>query len=520
MLKIRHSIPVLAAIAALAAAGCSSSSSSDSGSSSSDLAGYASPGSLVFVEGQLKPKGELKANVDSVASKIAGVDNLRDRVVSELESSAKADGESFDFASEVEPWLGAQAGIAFERLIDGELSEPLIAIESTNPKATQDFVDKRGSASSEPSKTVSYKDVDFQVGGSEDDAIGVIGESLVLANSEKEFKAAVDASDGDSLADEDRFQNAIAAASNGSFADVYVDVGGIIKQSKDQIDAQTRAVLESSGIDPNEATAVASIIPQSEQIQVDLSSELGGEKAPSGDVSDLLGSLPANSFAAVAFSDFGEQLEKAIDNIDETGLPPDLKPNELKRTVSQAGVNLDKIAASLEDGAVFAEGSNRPSLGGALVLTSKSSEAADAVASLGILLHDARVPGITAVSGGTSGFSVRSPALGPKPIVVVSKGTRIAIGYGLGPALKGLSGAGAVLSSTPSYKAAVSALGKTPISAYVDGPAALRLAEALVPRSKSDFWEARPYLKKITYIGIGSGDDDELATAKLIAGLK
>ena len=72
---------------------------------------------------------------------------------------------------------------------------------------------------------------------------------------------------------------------------------------------------------------------------------------------------------------------------------------------------------------------------------------------------------------------------------------------------------------TPGYKSAVSALGKTPISAYVDGPAALQLAEALVPRSKTDFWEAVPYLKKISYIGIGRGSNDEVATAKLIAGV-
>jgi len=521
MLKVRHSIPVLLAIVAtLAVAGCGGGSSSSGSSSASDLASIAAPGSLVFVEGQLTPKGELKTNVDAVANKLAGVEDLGDFIVSELESSAKADGESFDFATEVEPWLGDRGGIAFERLVDGELSEPLIAVESTNPEATQTFVNKRTGASSEPSKDVSYEGVDFKVGGSEDNAIGLIGKSLVLANSEKEFKAAVDASDGESLADEDRFQNAIAAASKGSFADIYVDVGGIIKQSGDRIDPQARELLESSGIDPSEATAVASVIPHSEQIQVDLSSDLGGEKAPSGDVSDLLGSLPANSLAAFAFSGFGEQLEEAIDRLDEAGIPPDLKPNELKSTLSQAGVDLDKIAASLEDAAIFVEGSSRSDLGGAMVISASNSEAADAVASLGTLLRSAGVPGLTAVSGKASGFSVHSPELGKKPIVVVAKGSRIAIAYGLAPALQGLSGSAAALSNSPNYKAAVAALGKTPISAYVDGPAALGLAEALVPRSKSEFWEARPYLKKISYIGIGSGTNEELATAKLIAGLK
>ena len=520
MVKFRYAIPVFVTITALLAAGCGSSSS-DSSSAGSELANLASPGSLVFVEGQLQPKGELKQNVDSVAKSFTGGEGLGQFVISELESSARAEGESLDFAKEVEPWLGEKGGVAFEHLEGGELSEPLIAIQTTNTATAQTFIDKRAKQGKGPSKTVSYEGVEFQVGGPEDNAVGLIGETVVLAQSEKEFKVAVDASKGESLGGEDRFQKAFANASNGSFADIYVDIGGIIEQSEnDETAAQAKGVLQSAGIDPSEATAVASVIPQANQILVDLSSELNGQEAPVGDASKLLGSMPAGSFAAFSTSEFSKQLKEAIDNLDEEGVPPDLKPGELKSSLEQAGIDLGKIADSLDEAAVFAEGNSRDSLDGAMVVTSKSSEAADAIASLGTLLRSASLPGITAVGGKASGFSVSSSQLGGKPIVVVAKGDRIAIGYGLAPALTVLdSGSGATLSSTPGYKSAVSALGKTPISAYVDGPAALRLAEALVPRSKTDFWQAVPYLKKITYIGIGRGSSDEVATAKLIAGI-
>jgi hypothetical protein len=520
MVKIRYAIPALVAIVALfLVAGCGGGS--DSSSSGSDLADLAAPGSLVFVEGQLQPKGALKQNVDSVAKTFTSGEGLGAFVISELESSARQDGESFNFANEVEPWLGEVGGVAFERLEAGELSEPLIAIETKDPAATESFVDKRTKESSDPSEDVNYEGVDFKVGGSEDNAVGVIGDALVLANSEKEFKAAVDASQGDSLGGEDRFQEAMSAASNGSFADIYVDVGGIIKQSENgKTEDQAKELLQGAGIDPSEATAVASVIPQSEQIEVDLSSDLGGEEAPTGNASKLLGSLPASSFAAFSFAEFGDQLKEAIDNLDEEGVSPGLKPGELKSTLSQVGIDLDKIAASLEEGAVFAEGSDLKTLGGALVVTSKSSEAADAIAGFGTLLRGARVPGVTVISDKASGFSIRSDELGSKPAVVVAKGDRIAIGYGLAPTLAGLNaGSGATLSGTAEYKAAVAALGKAPISAFVDGPAALQLAQALVPRSKTDFWEAVPYLKKISYIGIGRGSSDEVATAKLIAGI-
>jgi hypothetical protein len=518
MLRVHLSISILATIAALAVAGCGDSGGGDD-SPGSALADLASPGSLVFVEAELKPTGELESNVDSIARRLTDVSSLGEFIVSELERSAEQDGESLDFATEVEPWLGERGGVAFERLVDGELSAPLIAVQTREPKATLAFIDQRTEESDDPSKDVSYAGIDFKVGGPEDDAIGVVGEVLVLADSEKEFKAAVDASQGDSLGGEDRFQKAISAASNGSFADVYVDVGAVLEQSEDRIDPWAREVLRSAGIDPSEATAVASVIPLSEQIEVDLSSDLGGAQVPAGDASKLLGTLPAGSLAAFAFSEFGELLEEAVDNFDESGAPPDLEPRELKSTLKRAGIDLDQLAGSLEDGAVFVEGSNRRNLGGALVL-SGSGEAADAVASLGVLLRGARVPGVTAVSGEANGFSVRSEELGDKPLVFVGRGSRVAIGYGLAPALAGLStGSAATLSGTADYRAAVASLGKTPIGAFVDGPAALRLAEALVPRSSSDFWAAVPYLTKIGYIGIGIQANGELATAKLIAGV-
>lgn len=521
MVKIRYAIAVLVAIAAFLIAGCGGGGDSSGSSGGSDLANLASPGSLVFVEGRLQPQGELKQNVDSVAKSFTGGEGLGQFVISELESSARAEGESLDFAKEVEPWLGERGAVAFEHLDGGELSEPLIAIEATNPTSAQAFVEKRAGQGKSPAKSVSYEGVKFQVGGSEDNAVGLIGEDVVLAQSEKEFKAAVDASQGESLAGEDRFQSAMSHTTDGSFANIYIDLGGIIGQSEDSETAsQAKGVLQAAGIDPSEATAVASVIPQPNQVVVDLSSELNGEKTPAGDASKLLGSLPAGSFAALSASEFTNQLKEAVDNLDEEGIPPDLKPGELKSTLEQAGINVDKIVDSLDEAAVFAEGNSRSSLDGALVVTGKSNEAAEAIASLGTLLRAARVPGITAVSGQASGFSISSSQLGGKPIVVVAKGDRIAIGYSLAPALAVLSGgSGATLSSTPGYKSAVSALGKTPISAYVDGPAALRLAESLVPHSKTDFWEAVPYLKKITYIGIGRGSDDDVATAKLIAGI-
>jgi len=67
---------------------------------------------------------------------------------------------------------------------------------------------------------------------------------------------------------------------------------------------------------------------------------------------------------------------------------------------------------------------------------------------------------------------------------------------------------------------ALASLGDTPISGFADGPAALSLADALIPSSDEGFEEAKQYLKSIRFLALGSASQDELATAKLIIGLK
>lgn len=497
--------------------GCGSSSSS---SSSSDLASFAPPRSLIYMEGTLRPTGALKTDVDAIAQTVAGVDNLGDLVVEELEDSAFDDGEPFDYATKVQPWLGERASVAFKDLEDGDPAHFVLAVESTDTAAAQEFVDTQ-TESGDRYRGVSYEGVDFSVGGDEDRAVGMVGDTLVLAEDENAFKEAVDASEGESLGDEARFVDAFEAVSGGSLVDAYVDVGGVIEQSGDTIDPQARQILGNAGIDPSDATAVASAVPGEDLIEVDLSSDLGGEEAPTGDASELLGSLPASSFAAVAVSGFGARLDEAIDRLDKEGIPDAVPPNQLKKGLKDLGVDLEEIAGSVGDGGVFATGSSENSLGGALVMSTEGDSATEAVANIGKLLRQFDVEGVTALSGKLNGFSVRSEDLGDKPLVVAAEQGRLVIGYGLSAALKGLAaGSGETLSDSSAYKAGVAALGDTPIGGFADGPAALRLADSLISPSDEDFEEAKPYLRHIEYLALGSASEDELTTAKLIVGVE
>jgi hypothetical protein len=128
---------------------------------------------------------------------------------------------------------------------------------------------------------------------------------------------------------------------------------------------------------------------------------------------------------------------------------------------------------------------------------------------------------VTAISGKATGFSIRSEDLGPKPLVIAAQGERIAIAYGLPAAKEALApGSGRTLGDSAAYEEAVSSLGGTPISGFIDGPGALKLADSLVPADdRGGFLEAKPYLENIEYLAIGAGASGDQATAKLIAGI-
>jgi Protein of unknown function (DUF3352) len=510
-------VAVTAALA-LVVTGCGG----DSSGSGADPAALAPPKAPLFIEASVQPEGELKTNIDALAKSIAGVDDLGGLIVSELESSASDPGEELDYAREVQPWLGEQAGLFFEEFDGEDFRGYGIAVQSTDPEASQTFIDKQARSDEGPARDGSYDGVDYKVEEDDGMTVGVLGDFLAFAEDEQTFKAMVDAANGESLADEDIYSGTVDAAPEGSFADIFVDIGGLIDQSGGSIDPEARQFLDSAGIEPEEATAVASLLPGPDRIEIEFSSDLSSQNPPSGDASSLLGSLPADSVAAIAASDFGPRFGEALDQIDLNGIPGEVPPGKFKSTLKEAGIDVDKIAASIGDLGVFAEGDSERSLAGAAVLTTKDSEdATNTVSNLGLLLRATETPGVTAISGKLSGFSIRDTDLGPKPLVIAAKGERIAIAYGLPAATRALAtGSGQTLADDSTYGEAVGALGGTPISGFADGPAALKLAAALIPADdQEDFREARPYLASIDYLAIGVDSSGDLATAKLIAGI-
>jgi Protein of unknown function (DUF3352) len=514
--KSRLVLPaLLAAIVAVVVAGCGGGDSSGT-----DPAGVAPPKVPVFIEFTLQPEAETAENIDALAKEIAGVDNLGELIVEELESSADEDGEELDFEKEIEPWLGERGGLFLSDYEGQDFEGYGAAVQTTDEGAAGDFVDKQAEKGDEEVTDGSYQGVDFKV-QEDETTIGVFDGLVAFAEDEAIFKEMVDASSGENLAGDASYVEAVDGVPSESVADVYVDIGGLVEEAGGEIDAETELFLDTVGIEPDEATAVASLLPGDELVELDLSTNVSGENPPSGDASELLGSVPATAVGAFASADFGKRFGEGIDRIDEEGISGQVPPKQLKKTLKRAGIDLEAIAGSVGDAAAYVTGNSERSLGGALVLeTDDAGEAKSTVSNIGLFLRATGTSGITKISEGASGFSIRSPDLGRQPIVVVAKGSRIAIGYGLAPTLSSFQEANKTLADVPAYKQALDALGSTPIAVYVDGPSALKLATTLLPSDDEDFTSAKPYLQKIDYLALGSEASGDLATAKLIVGLK
>ncbi len=453
---------------ALAIAGCGGGSGGSG----------AEPATLIPAEGaglhrsdRQPRRRSMKSNIEALAKNVAGVDRPRRTDRSKKSKRRPLDSEeSFDFDEGSRTVAGRKGRASISKATTATTS-PATGSRSrrTDTGAAEEFIDKFVEGRQRRRAEEGYfEGVEFKVETEDGEALGIVGDFVVFAETEKPLRRRwSNASKGESLSEEESFTSAMDAASSDSLANVFVDIGGLIKETAGTIDPETEAFLEAAGLEPQEATAVASLVPGSDQIEIDFASNVSG-KNPTlrATPRKLLGSLPGGSFAAFASADFGKRFGEAIDRIDAAGIPGQIEPNELKSALSAAGIDLDKVSASIGDLGVFAQGNTEKNLTGAVVLTTKESkEATNTVSNIGLLLRAAGTPGVTAISGKATGFSVRDPELGRQPLVVAAEGDRIAISYGLAASAQALTaGQSATLAEDPAYKEAVAALGSTPIS--------------------------------------------------------
>jgi hypothetical protein len=500
----------IAAAAALTLAACGDDGGGGAGG---DLASVVPADAPVFVEAAVRPEGELKTNIEDLVDNVAGI-NPGEAIVSQIDSGLSEDG--FTYKDDIEPWLGENAAVFVSGFEGSSVETGAIVVETTDSGAAQDFIDRLAESSSDEISDEEFEGVKYKSDG--EFAVGIV-DDLLVGGDPKGFEAAVTASGGDALADDSQFSDTIGEAPSDSLADVYVDVESFTKAVQADLDPATSQFFDSLNLtdQAKDATALASLIPGSDRIEVDFRTNAGAEGFESADLTEFISSFPASSFAAFATPDVGDQIKQGIEQIDQSGIPGSVPPGQLQKMLQQVGVNLDDLANAVGDVGLFVEGTSMQDLGGAAVVSTDDPEALSKL--LDTAAREAGKSGAQGLKKIDGGFEVRSSDLGPKPLIVKVEGDRMAIAYGAASADAALSGESDGLSSNPAFGDATDALGGSDLAGFVDFGSILKLAENLGAGSDPDYALAKPYLEKLGFLVLGSGKEGDFVTSKVILGL-
>ncbi len=239
-LSIRGGIAALTiAGAAVIAAGCGGSDSGSAGAAKNAAA-------LDFVPKDAIGYATIDTDLEGTAwkafEKVYPAFNGQFEGLDEWTTSLTKDMDNdVDFAKDVEPWLGASAGLAITSISGyGEGSE--------DPGVFA-WVELKDSAKFETfAKDNDLKDADEKIGdfavwtGEDDTVVGVSDDLALLANSKKELKDRIEY-DGDSIADAEGVGDAIdEVAGDDNMATIVVSGAGIEAALKDSEDANAATV--------------------------------------------------------------------------------------------------------------------------------------------------------------------------------------------------------------------------------------------------------------------------------------
>jgi hypothetical protein len=506
MRKLLLIIAVLS-VTALPVAGCGGEDEAASGASE-----LAPAGAAFYGEFTIRPEGDQKRAVDTILSKFPGGGQAGDKLQELIEKGLRESGAGITFEDDIEPWLGDEAAFFVSGL------DPAAGFKATAGLIATDDEDKAQEAlekSAEGEITrKTYNDVDYIMDESEGDSnAGAVFDGFVVLGNEAGVKAAIDASKGDSkLSDDDGFKNALEGAAADRLGLFYLNSPELSKTLQQQ-----GAPLPDSFKQFLEEPFVATVDADDDGVlfEADVPEEIGKALTFLGQGSDLLPELPADSWVALAQTDFGELLDFYVQAFAGAAGGRDAIEQQFR---AATGLDLQKdVLDWMGDFALFVRGTSVSELDGALIVETSDEAASkrfiDALERLARTQGQGEVEiGPLSAPGGGEGFTARGSGV-PKPIHVFQRGGRVVFAYGDAAARDAVD-ASDKLGDAPEFTSIRDSLGDYDVSFYVLMEPILQLAESAGAGDDADYQEAKPYLEAITGLVAGtSGDGDDLRSA-------
>jgi Protein of unknown function (DUF3352) len=487
------------------------------GSSDGDPATAVPADAPFYGEVVIRPEGNLREDTLAAAGKVLRTPDPAGRI-QELVDEAFQDGE-LDYERDVEPWLGDRAGWW------ATAESAVFVLAATDTEQALDAIEEAGRRTGEKLTERSYRDGDYFV-DADGAAAGVAGD-FVLSGPEADVKRTIDAMEGDSLADADRYRDSVGDLADDRLAHFYVDMRTILELAAQQDPATAESLRQFESLIPFDRLPplTGAFLANGERLALDI-----GMTVPNQDVlrslgaftsvagSPLVRELPGDSWGAVAWPKVGESYRTVLNQLG--GLFGGQAIEQQFR--NELGLDLEQDVLSwIGDVAFFVRGTTVDAVdGGAVISVTDADRAAQAFGKIvGVLrtrgdLHARPIQ----VEGAQTAFAVDYPA-GTKPIVLARSEDKVVATYGLDAAVEALEPS-EPFGESDTYAEVRDVLGDDlEPGVLLSMPAIVSLVDAS-GSADAEFEQVRPYLEAFTTIAIGGKLDGNRGFGRIAAGLE
>lgn len=489
-----------------------------------DPATLAPPDPLLYAEAVIRPEGEQAEDLTAALGKLTGGEDVGAALREEIERSI-ASGGDLSYEDDIEPWLGQTGGV-FVTGFSGDEADLAVLVATSDTAATEAAIEKASAAGAAgPQRERTYDGIGYRL-GRDGDAVGVVGGFLV-GGTEAGFRAAVDASNGESLADRSEAQDALDSAPEGSIFRAYLDGAGLADAA---LDAGELSAREAKRLGPQlealeDGPIVLSGDSTSEELGIELSAPAGlsGGEDASG-AGELLAGLPGDSWLALGLPMLGETVAAGYEDLIKgfesslEGFPNGELPDLGGKLEAATGLDPAEDLAWAGDTALFARGSSLLSIGAGLVIETDDEEAARAA--LARLAGKLRRERSVEVAETPDGFELRAAGQPIGAEVAVEDGRVVAAAGGI--TIADVLDPPETLADSDRFSSARDALGSDlDPGLYLDAAAIVGLLEASgVAAGDPSFDAATPTLEAIDYLIAGGTVDGDRSSGRLVLGLR
>lgn len=510
----RSRLALAGAVLALAVpvAGCGGGSSSAGGKGDADPAAVVPATAAFYGEVTVRPTGDLKTNVESLARKVTGTADPGQQLVALLDRSLSRSGRSFK--KDIDPWLGDKVGVAVTGL-RGRRPDYVIVLDATD--TGKGIATLKQSAKKVVERK--YKGVTYLYNATQGQA-AVAEKDTVSIGTETAIHAVIDVDKGaDALADSVNLKKARGDAGANALGFFYADPAGLLNlaaSSNPLLGSQASSLQGLLG-SAKPLTATVTAQPDALRLQTTVTSAKAAKA--NTEAADTVASLPDGSVLALGLGTIGSRANQGLAQVQKLG---GIFAGVLGQFTALTGLDLQRDVLSwMGKGGLFVRAKGVADVGGALVVDTSSEQKTRAfIASAQRLISQfggSQGLKLTPFSGsGAKGFSLKISRL-PFPIIIATGGGKFVVAVGGSSVAQALNPTGK-LGDDPRFKATATQLGARPVL-YVDLKSLVGLAQ-LALGSDATFKKAEPYLTALTALAAGSDVSGSTVKSNVVVGVK